>query len=419
MLKEKLAQLVAMEPTPLPFLSVYIDLSPELKGSHQSERNRQNPPPLKSWRREDEKNPPMQLYRQGTTVVRDLLREKAQLFDSRGVERESFDADAERILAYMEADFDPSMKGLVIFSCFAADIWEVIELPVPVETQVIVDRKPFVSPLALVEDTYDRYVLCLVDSHTARVYVVGLGRTEHEEIIDGPTINRTMTGGWSQQRIQQRIQNAFSSHIQEVAQRLEQIVFAEDILHIILSGDEYVQTEFRNQLSESAWERVVEMNRLDTKLPAHEAISRTLETILAAEQADAQNIAQKAIDATLSNGLGAAGIESVVQALQIGAVDTLLLDTTFQGDGWRCVDDPSLIGEGGQPEQCPVGTGAAEDADLREELVGLALKTGATVEFVEGNPLLARAGGVAALLRWHIGDLPNRIETEQLEAVLV
>jgi peptide subunit release factor 1 (eRF1) len=413
MLNEILAKLVALESTPLPFLSAYIDLTPELKGSHQSERNREDLPPLKSWRREEAENPQTRLYRQGTTLMRDLLHEKGRLFDVRGAERESYDADAERILAYLEGEFDSSMHGLAIFACHGADVWEVVEIPVPIETRLIVDRMPFISPLAYVEDAYDRYALCLADSQTARVYVVGLGRAEREETIEGPSINYQMTGGWSQKRIQERIKNAVSNHIREVVQLLEQIVFAEDIPHIILSGDEIVQTEFRKHLSKRAMERVVERNRLATKLPAQEAILQTMQTILEAEQSDARDIARQAIDATLADGLGAAGAEAVVQALRIGAVSTLVLDAAFQGEGWRSVEDPTQIGEGGQPKQSPIGYGAAEKSDLREDLVTLALKTGAAVEFVEGSDVLARAGGVAALLRWHPGDLPNRVAEPQ------
>jgi peptide subunit release factor 1 (eRF1) len=304
---------------------------------------------------------------------------------------------------------------VAIFACSGEGVWEVVELPVAVETRLVIDRTPLIHPLAYVEDVYDRYALCLADSQTARVYVVTLGRAEREETVKGPTINYKMTGGWSQKRIQERIKNAVSEHIREVAARLEQIVFTENLPWIILAGDEIVQTEFKRHLSERAWERVVEQNRLDTKLPAHEAIARSLETIREAEGAEARDMARQALDATLADGLGAAGVEAVVQALRQGAVDTLILDREFSATGWRCVEDPSVAGDGGVPSECPVGPGPAEPADLREELVSQALQTGAEVEFVEGSEELARMGGVAALLRWRPSDLPNRVADKERE----
>lgn len=153
----------------------------------------------------------------------------------------------------------------------------------------------------------------------------------------------------------------------------------------------------------------MEVNRLDTKLPEHEAVARSLEAIREAERADARDMARQALDATLSDGLGAAGVEAVVQALRQGAVDTLILAQEFRVSGWRCVENPSLAGDGGVPSECPVGPGAAEPADLREELVSQALQTGAEVEFVEGSAELARMGGIAALLRWRPPALPDRV----------
>lgn len=410
MLKDILDTLIAVPPTALPFLSAYIDLTPELEGSYQSEGWQGDKPPLRSWRR-NETAPG--LYRPGTTIMRALLSEKGAILPIRGPERESFDKDAARISTYLANEFDPASQGLALFACAGEGIWHAVELPVPVETRLVIDRTPYVSPLAYLEDTYDRYAICLADSQTARVYVVALGRAERAEKIKGPTINYKMTGGLSQRRIQERIANAVSEHIREVSQRLEEIVQAENIPWIILSGDEIAKTEFKRHLSDWAWERVVEVNRLPTSLPEHEAIEQTLETILAAERAEAHDIVEQALDETLSDGLGAAGVEAVVMAMWRSAVDTLILDKEFHATGWRCVNNPSHVGEGGAPEGCPLGCGAAEPVELREELTMLALQTGATVEFVEASETLARMGGIAALLRWRPGDLPNRVAEER------
>jgi peptide chain release factor subunit 1 len=362
---------------------------------------------LQSWRREVETE--QRQFRPGYTRLRALIAEKERLFGVRGPERESFDADVERIKTFLEREVDLSGKGVAIFACAGKGVWEVVELPVPVETQLVIDRTPLIHPLAYVEDAYDRYALCLADSHTAHIYVVTLGRVEREETVKGPTINYKMTGGWSQRRIQERIQNAVSDHIRGVAARLEEIVFSQNLPWIILAGDEIMHTEFKRHLSERAWERVVAVSRLDIRVPEHEAVARTMEMIQDAERAEARGVARQALVATLSDGLGAAGVEAVVHALRQGAVDTLILDREFSVSGWRCVEDPALAGDGGVPSDCPVGPGPAEPADLREELVSQALRSGAEVEFVEGSEELARMGGVAALLRWRPAELPNRV----------
>lgn len=114
------------------------------------------------------------------------------------------------------------------------------------------------------------------------------------------------------------------------------------------------------------------------------------------------------------DGLGAAGEEAITHALRQGAVETLILDSRFSAEGWRCVEDPSLVGDGGQPEECPVGPGPAEGVDLKEEFVSLAFQTGAQVEFVEDSDEMERMGGVAALLRWRPADMPTNANNERV-----
>src|SRR5262249_37624199 len=162
-------------------------------------------------------------------------------------------------------------------------------------------------PLVRIADDFERFALCIADSQSARIYVSALGRKEQSETIGGPTINYKMTGGHSQPRIQQRIQNAVSTHIRNLARPLERIVFSEDIPRIVLGGDPIVYTEFKNHLSERAWERVVTFERLDIRLPSDQAIQRALEAVLEDEAKEASDLVRQARNGALADGLGTFG----------------------------------------------------------------------------------------------------------------
>jgi peptide subunit release factor 1 (eRF1) len=136
-------------------------------------------------------------------------------------------------------------------------------------------------------------------------------------------------------------------------------------------------TEFKNHLSDRAWERVVSIERLDIRLPQDEAIARAVEAVQEAERSEAHDIASLARDNALAGGLGTYGEKSVLHALDQGAVDTLLMAPTFA------------------------------TTEERNALATLALTTGASIEFVEENEDLKRMGGVAALLRWIPDTLPS------------
>jgi stalled ribosome rescue protein Dom34 len=162
-----------------------------------------------------------------------------------------------------------------------------------------------------------------------------------------------------------------------VARRLEDIVFSEGIPRIVLGGDPIVYAEFKNHLSERAWERVVTFERLDIRLPSDQAVQRALEAVLEHEAEEASDLVQQARDSALSDGLGTFGTTPVRAALEQGAVYLLIIDTAYG------------------------------DQDRRETMIGLALGTDARVEFVEKDETLHRLGGVAALLRWRPDDLPQ------------
>lgn len=404
-LKEELNKLVAVEPTALPFLSAYVDLSPELEGGTRPYGGGSKEAPRRSWRRAEEMEAGH--VRHGITVMRELLRERDRLLPLRGPERESFDKDAETIIRYLtRGEFDPTAQGVAIFACAGEGFWEVVEIPLPVETQLVIDRVPLVYPLARLDDDYARFALCIADSQIARVYVVALGQVELTETVKGPTINYKMTGGLSQRRIQERIDNAVDRHIREVAALLEKIVVTENVPRIVLGGDAIMLAAFKQSLSAHVWERVVTFDQLDIRLPTDEAIARAMEAVQEAEQAEGRDIVRQALDATLAGGLGAAGAEAVAHAMRHGAADTLVLSGNLAVPGWRCAENTAHLGASGVPAKCPFGPGAAEPADLREELTALALQTGAHVEFVEGSEELERMGHVAALLRWRPDDLP-------------
>jgi hypothetical protein len=114
-------------------------------------------------------------------VERWLRHEQARHFD-----QPSVGADLERILDLVRFGIDRTRtRGLVVFACADADLWRVIELPVPVRNQVTVNHAPAVLQLEHVVDRLERYAVLLVDKQRARVLVYEMGEMVHsEELLD-------------------------------------------------------------------------------------------------------------------------------------------------------------------------------------------------------------------------------------------
>jgi peptide chain release factor subunit 1 len=94
--------------------------------------------------------------------------------------------DLSRIEAHVRGGFDRSRtRGLAFFSCAAEDYWRVVELPVPVRSQVVTNHTPTVRQLEVVVDQHERFGLLLVDRQRIRIYVFELGEVvESTEQVD-------------------------------------------------------------------------------------------------------------------------------------------------------------------------------------------------------------------------------------------
>src|SRR5438445_885725 len=115
-------------------------------------------------------------------------------------------------------------------------------------------------------------------------------------------------------------------------------------------------------------------------------------------------------------GLAAYGEDQVRHALQLGAVETLLVSEGLRKSRLRlrCAngdwDGEKTVAEDGELPTCPKDGGTlvvVENRDLIEDLTSIAGGMGTTVELIskdseEGQLLLRAFGGIAAILRFRL-----------------
>jgi peptide chain release factor subunit 1 len=311
-------------------------------------------------------------------IVRKELGERARSFGERTAARSAYDADAERIMAWLDAGPRSSAQGLAVFACAAADLFEGVELDAPIETEVVVGRTPHLYPLARLLDQWRGYAVVVTDTHLARLYVVALGAIQARAEVESAKGSRSAAGGWSQARYQRHIEKFHRDHVKELIDVLERVVRDEGIDRILLSGDEVVMPLIREALPKMLAERAVEIGHLDMTSSESEILTATLDVARQQEARDDVARVARVLDAYRAGGLGMIGLAGVSSALDNGQVHELLL-----------VADPARL-EGAHPS-------ATADA-----LVAKARQTGARVTFVEDAALLAEAGGVGALLRFRL-----------------
>src|SRR5947209_6425975 len=111
-LQSNLETLTAYPTTEHPFLSVYLNWQPDGNGQ----------------RREV-----MQTLNQELDLIAERIKEREHGLDS-------FNADRERIMAYVENEAPADATTLAIFACHADDVWMTMPIQVPIETKIVEDR---------------------------------------------------------------------------------------------------------------------------------------------------------------------------------------------------------------------------------------------------------------------------------------
>jgi peptide chain release factor subunit 1 len=382
---EQLERLAAVEPSPYPVVSLYLNTQPNARGRDQYQ-----------------------------TFVRKELKARAATYPPRSSEREMLDRDLERIATFLESNVQPSANGLALFACDAANLFETIQLEAPIEAHsLFVGERPHLYPLARLVSQYSRYAAVLADTNRTRILVLADGAVQTDTAIEGVKTRRTSQGGWSQARYQRHVENYHLQHIKEVVAALEKIVLAEGITRIVVSGDPVVLPLLREQMPKALADMVVE----ELSLAADSTQADVLRTTLAAMRvADAQSDREKveaAVGAYRAGGLGVVGPDATLLALTNGQVDELLMTASLaridalpdtRAAELALANDTALAEE---PAVEPTAAGETAGADvgvvrLADEIVRIAQQTSARIQFIEDPSLLEPYGGVAATLRYRV-----------------
>jgi peptide subunit release factor 1 (eRF1) len=367
--------LAALEPSPFPFISLYLSLTPNQNG------------------REDHHQ-----------FVRKVLNERAKAFAEESPERQSFDRDAEKIRQYLESQVDPACHGLAIFASSGAEFFETVPLEAPFENhELFIGSVPHLYPLAKLIDTYPRYAAVMLDTNKARILVFGLAKTERDEKIQNEKTRRSQKGGWSQARYQRRAENFHLHHIKEVVETLDKIVRQDNINHIVVAAEEVALPIFNEQLPKHLAEKIVDTVTLQRNADGSHILESTLAALREKDgETDAEKV-EELMDAWQSGGLGVGGPEATLSAFQLGQVEELIITASPELlKPVQKLPDDAAPGEVQVDTSAPQGTADEKRLKLADELVTRAHQTAARIRFIEDPNLLAGIGGVGALLRFRI-----------------
>jgi hypothetical protein len=362
-----------------------------------------------------------------------IERELDDLIEQHGPRGEVFDSlseDKRKIHEYLVNDLDPAAQGAFLVSCSAQGVFEASGFALPLENKVECGPTPVLYSLVQMVEDYPTYAVLLADQREAVLTFITSGRAEREVAFQGSEFPRhQQQGGWSQRRYQMRAEERIEAFAGDVAEETRVALDELGVQSLIVAGNEVVTSTLDHEFHETVKSRIIDTIHLDIRTDLSELIDATFPIAERAERSREAAKADTVQDLVGADARGAAGAEDTLLALQARQVDELLLVDTFEGTGWADYE-MDVFGVGERPSEHPTGGNLSSlvDIDLRNEMIRLALATGATVEIVhsdvpvtededvpdagEGRPVTAAAkalnelGGVAARLRFTLDETP-------------
>lgn len=310
------------------------------------------------------------------------------------------EADVARIVSHVKAGIDRSRtRGLALFSCQPDGFWEVVELPVPVRNQVVVNSSPHIRQLEAVVDNNERFGVLLVDKQRARMFLFGLGELiDRTELFDQLPRHEDDRGDWDKDHVRDHSAEVAHHHLKRAAQVAFQVFKTQGFNHLILGAPEEICNELERVLHSYLRDRIAA--RISVPVNATESV--ICQAALAVE-ADVERTKEMALVNRLRDAVGAgnggvAGVDKVLGALVERRVETLLVSDGYESPGWRCESCRHIAVRG---PACPVCSAPMSQVDdVVEEAIEDALGQSCHVEVVVDNADLDVLGRIGALLRF-------------------
>jgi peptide subunit release factor 1 (eRF1) len=295
----------------------------------------------------------------------------------------------------------PEANGIALFACEALGLRETVSSRVPFENTFTVAERPLLRPLLELGETAPSTLVVFVDAESARLVPLTVTGAGEEVVLRADVPGHHSRGGWAQMaqsRYQRHTQDHRARHFEAVVESLTGLMEGHGLRSIVLAGDPRNVAVFRKELPPRLAGSVI-----GTVAGArHEAIGlivdRATEYLPHVQgQREAEGV-DAALTEAAKRGKATAGLEATLEAVNRDAVHRLYVLKGWSTPGRRCQACATL--QTGFSFACPACGAETVAVELGEAMAARVVAAGGGVESIEVHQPLARAGGVAAALRY-------------------
>jgi peptide chain release factor subunit 1 len=306
-----------------------------------------------------------------------------------GDELRNFVQTMETIKTYLKKN---KRGNHAIFASDKHHFFKALTFPVDLKNSLSVDVSPYIHQIAELADEWQAYTLVLLNSNHAKIFLFSCGELHAEKNLSADIMNKHKKGGMSQARFQRLRKGSIHAFLTEVVEVLQKIATE----NIILAGPGEAKKQFRGMLPVQLQKGVV----AEVDVDIHDEcglFNETQEIMRERDEEEHHRLLALIQTEILKNGLAVYGLTETLAAVKNGQVEALLVEKDVKEKGWVCEHCHLL--DAGTSLRCPSCGRNTSEVDIIEEIVKLAERTDAIVEF-SSDEQLQKIGPVAGLLRF-------------------
>jgi hypothetical protein len=375
-------------------------------------------------------------HKEEAILTKDLAREAMRQLESRSKTSsgsssnnkdkfESARADLDRIVRLSQDLRGSGMRGngpraKSVFACSAQGFWREYDLPAQLTgTQLLVNRHFHLKPLAQLLGAFPSLGIVLVDRHRARLFDLRLGELTERMDFFHPLTRRGRGdgfGGYDAGHAERRVADEARQHFKFIAEFLKDALGKGDkdkgmFENWILGCQDIHWSQFEPQLHPYAKQKLLGRFTAELAHVSNEEIRSHAEKIFAdAQERRCQEAVRETLNQARHNARGVTGLRRVLNSLELGEVQTLLVGQSYHSQAVECSGcghlDAHLV------SFCPVcGRQTREVVDVGEAILPWVIRHDIELFYVKDDPEFDKVGNIAALLRFRSEQNSNNVRS--------
>ena len=343
-------------------------------------------------------------HREEAIMVKDLVRDalrKAERNGNHTVLRE----DLERVLNIAEGLHGNHSRGKAVFACREQGIWRELDIPQrPEPSQITVNSRFHLRPLVDAKSGLPRTCIALVNRKKARIFELQDKEiTQKPDLEFGPSPGVPRSDGFQGYEAGHRerhVENMVMQHFKMFAESLLMLAHRDKFDALLIGCQDDSWPEIESQLHSDLKQKLRGRFAIDVLSATPEEVRQHANRILTESMLTGQReLISEVMGEAQRNARGALGLKHVLNALERQEVQTLLMLRSFKAEAVECPNCRHL--DTRMVKTCAVCAHETRElSEVSDALVDLALRNGADIRFIDGDPDMEKAGNVAALLRF-------------------